>query len=319
MITEITDYNKVNAGPRVHARSRPLRPWIPTLLLCLFVAALRDCLPAWAWMWAMALALFAGAKVITISPLLASRSAAANSRPPVPTRVSRLRLVAYFLFWPGLDARAFCEKVFVPKPALREWILAVTKTLFGALLLWPGVRILGNAPPLAAAWTGMLGIVFLLHFGLFHLLSLLWRALGVNAQPIMLSPATATSLSRFWGGRWNAAFTVLMHEHIFKPLARGFGARRALLLVFLISGLLHELVISVPARGGYGLPTAYFAIQGLGLLFERSASARRIGLGAGWRGWCFLALVAGAPVPVLFHPIFIRNVILPMLHAIGAT
>lgn len=92
-----------------------------------------------------------------------------------------------------------------------------------------------------------------------------------------------------------------------------------LLLVFLISGTLHELVISVPARGGYGLPTAYFVLQGLALLFERSKRGQNLGLGSGIKGWCFVALVAGVPAFWLFHPIFIHHVILPMLHAIGAT
>jgi hypothetical protein len=61
-----------------------------------------------------------------------------------------------------------------------------------------------------------------------------------------------------------------MHKHFLLPLARGVGMRRALPAVFVVSGLLHELVISLPARGGYGLPSIYFAAQGLGLLLERA-------------------------------------------------
>lgn len=185
--------------------------------------------------------------------------------------------------------------------------------------MWFGVPFFATNHPLVTGWVGMIGLVFLLHFGAFHLLSLLWRALGVNAMPIMQSPGSATSLARFWGGSWNVAFSDLMNEHLFKPIARQLGARRALFAVFLISGLLHELVISLPAHGGYGLPTLYFASQGLALLFERSPVGRDIGLGSGWKGWCFVALVSGATAFWLFHPTFIRNVILPMLHAIGAT
>jgi hypothetical protein len=165
----------------------------------------------------------------------------------------------------------------------------------------------------------MIGIVLLLHFGIFHLFSLLWRVLGINALPIMQTPATATSLSGFWGGRWNAGFSDLMHDNIFKPLSRKLGPGRALFLIFLISGVLHELVISVPAGGGYGLPTAYFLLQALAVLFEHSEPARKLGLGSGFRGWCFVSLVAGLPAFWLFHPVFIYRVILPMLHAIGAT
>jgi hypothetical protein len=135
----------------------------------------------------------------------------------------------------------------------------------------------------------------------------------------MQAPAAATSLGRFWGGRWNAAFSNLMQAHFFIPWARRIGARWAVLAVFFLSGLLHELVISVPARGGYGGPTAYFLIQAIGLTIERSRTGRQVGLGRGLRGWCFVALVTIGPVFWLFHTAFIRNVILPMLQVIGAT
>jgi hypothetical protein len=81
--------------------------------------------------------------------------------------------------------------------------------------------------------------------------------------------------------------------------------------------LIHDLLISVPARGGYGLPTAYFLLQGLGVLAEKSKPAARLGLACGWRGWCFTFLIAGPQAFWLFHPAFVHNVILPMLRAIG--
>jgi alginate O-acetyltransferase complex protein AlgI len=164
----------------------------------------------------------------------------------------------------------------------------------------------------------MCGITFLLLFGVLHLLSLFWRAIGINARPVMQSPACATSLTEFWSRRWNTAFTDLMHGHFFNPLARRLGSRGGLVAIFLLSGVLHECVISVPAGGGYGLPTLYFIIQSLGVLFEHTKPARRLGLDSGWKGWCFVFLIAGPPAFIHFHPIFVRNVVLPMLHAIGA-
>ena len=92
----------------------------------------------------------------------------------------------------------------------------------------------------------------------------------------------------------------------------------AVLGVFFVSGLVHEFVITLPARSGYGLPTAYFLLQGFGLVLERSALGRRLGLGAGIRGRVFAIIVAAAPAYWLFPPVFVRNVILPMLEAIGA-
>jgi alginate O-acetyltransferase complex protein AlgI len=165
----------------------------------------------------------------------------------------------------------------------------------------------------------MVGVVLLLHFGLFRLLALAWRAAGVHATPLMRAPLLSRSLGEFWGRRWNTAFHELTTAFVFNPLRRAVGVRAAILLAFLASGLLHDLLISVPARGGYGLPTLYFLLQGAGVLFERTKIARQLGLGRGIRGWLFMLLVTAGPAFWLFHPPFIHRVILPMLHAIGAT
>jgi Membrane bound O-acyl transferase family len=134
----------------------------------------------------------------------------------------------------------------------------------------------------------------------------------------MQAPIFATSLVEFWSTRWNTAFSDLAHDLAFRPLARRFGVTSATLGVFLISGILHDLVISLPARAGYGLPTAYFLFQGLAVLAERSTIGRARGLGKGFRGWLFTLVCAGGPAFWLFHPPFVTNVILPMLRAIGA-
>jgi D-alanyl-lipoteichoic acid acyltransferase DltB (MBOAT superfamily) len=132
----------------------------------------------------------------------------------------------------------------------------------------------------------------------------------------MDKPVLARSLSDFWGRRWNLAFRDLMHQFVFQPLTPQVGPARATLVVFFISGLIHDSVISFAAHGGYGLPTIYFVIQGLALLFERSRVGRRVGLGRGIRGWLFAAFVVTGPAGLLFHPPFIHNVVLPMVEAI---
>ena len=165
----------------------------------------------------------------------------------------------------------------------------------------------------------MFGLTLLLHFGLFHFAALVWQNAGIPAKPLMQSPATATSLASFWGIRWNTAFNKLVHDLAFRPLARRLGIAWATLGVFAISGIIHELSISFPARGGYGLPFGYFILQGLGVLLERSRFGRALGLGHGFRGWLFMFLFTAAPAYWLFHPTFVQNVILPMLQTIGAT
>jgi alginate O-acetyltransferase complex protein AlgI len=172
--------------------------------------------------------------------------------------------------------------------------------------------------PLLAGWIGMVGMVLLLHFGFFHLLSVGWRALRVDAPPIMNAPLRSTSVSEFWGQRWNSAFNDLAMRLVFRPAARPVGIAVATLLAFLVSGLVHELVISLPANAGYGLPTGYFLIQGLGVLMERSSVGKSLGLRVGVRGWLFAMIVVAGPAFWLFHPPFVRQVIIPFMQAIGA-
>jgi hypothetical protein len=203
-------------------------------------------------------------------------------------------------------------------PGMSVWYFAAVKTLFGAGLIWGLAGRFLNESPLLAGWVGLAGCAFLLHFGLFHLLALIWQRLGVNAEPIMRAPILATSLGAFWGKRWNAAFHRLAHDYAFAALRRIVGPGTGTVVVFLLSGLVHEAVISLPANGGYGLPTAYFLVQGSALLFERSKLGRRLGLGRGLCGWLFTLVCVGGPAFALFHPTFIKAVILPFLGALGA-
>jgi hypothetical protein len=232
----------------------------------------------------------------------------------------RLRALGYLLAWPGMDGTSFLgatDRVDQPHPF--EWLAAALKTLLGVTLIWVVARTAAPVHPLLAGWIGMVGLVFVLHFGTFHLLSLGWRTVGVNAMPVMQNPLRSNSLAEFWGRRWNTAFHELATRFTFRPLRPMVGRAGATLLVFLLSGLIHELVISIPAHGGYGLPTGYFVVQGLGVAGEHTRLGRRVGLGRGWRGWLFTVIVAAAPAFWLFPPPFVRTVILPMLAFIGAT
>jgi hypothetical protein len=323
---EYTDHMKATASCILPTASRSARKpwnarsglflilkWSPLLLLPVLQAVLAHGHTGWVSMCAMALTMFIGAKWLTLFRLL-------NSTSPLPAP----RLLEYAFLWPGMDAEAFCgphrvqSGSFSVHAPLREWLLAAAKTLAGAILVWLVLPSIGQNHPLLTAWAGIAAILLFAHFGWFHLLSLFWRARGVDARPIMNSPLTSTSLGRFWGNGWNRAFADLMSGYFLRPLARRLGQGGALAAIFLLSGLWHELVISFPAGGGYGLPTAYFALQGLGLYLERSPSGRRLGLGRGWKGWLYVVLFAGIPALGLFHPIFLRSVILPMLDAIGA-
>jgi alginate O-acetyltransferase complex protein AlgI len=130
----------------------------------------------------------------------------------------------------------------------------------------------------------------------------------------MDDPLRSTSVAEFWGRRWNGAFNDLALGLVFRPLARRFGVSGATLSAFGVSGLIHELVISLPAGAGYGLPTGYFVLQGLAVLAQRKSAALRGDIS----GWFFTMIVVAAPAFWLFHPPFVTRVILPFMQTIGA-
>jgi hypothetical protein len=279
--------------------------WMPLFILPAVAILARDRLPPWGFMWALSFAIFAGLKWLTWWRARAST--------PHPA----WRSAAYLLAWPGMDAETFlASNPRVPRPPLGQWLWAVAKTALGIVLLWVVARRMHPLGKMAQGWIGLLGLIFLLHFGSFHLIALFWQRTGIAAEPIMSNPALSTSLSEFWGKRWNLGFRQLAHDLVFQPLHKWFGVAGASFAVFVASGLLHDLVISLPARGGYGLPTIYFVVQGLGVAVERSTIGRRFGLRQGARGWLFLLVVTAGPVYWLFHPPFVQHVILPFMHAI---
>jgi hypothetical protein len=264
--------------------------------------------PRWAQMWTLAMSIYVGCKWLTWQ-LTAVR------------HVPVWKHFAYLFAWPGMGAESFLEEGPRSNPShcrSAEWLPATAKLLFGVAFLFGVARMIPPQHAYVVGWVGMIGIVLILHFGMFHLLSCTWRSLGVQARPLMNRPLASTSLSEFWGRRWNTAFRDLTYRFLFRPCASWFGPRWSILAGFLFSGAIHDFVISVPARGGYGGPTVFFAIQGAAMVVERSAFGRQIGLGSGWSGRLFATAVLLAPAGLLFHRPFVIGIIVPFMRVLGA-
>ena len=228
--------------------------------------------------------------------------------------------LGWYAVWWGLKPSEFFKRQ-PPQPIDRnELAIAVVTTLCGVLILVCFVPLVFNYWPesgyrdVAAGWLGLVGIAFCMHFGYSHVTAIVLRANGRPVTPIMNHPIRAASVSKFWGKRWNLAFRDYTHVTLFVPLARKWGAVAGSMAGFAFSGVIHELAISLPARGGYGWPLLYFLIQGFGVLFERWLTK------SGWwtassianRIWA-IAVVA-LPAPLLFHRAFVDRVVLPILH-----
>ena len=283
--------------------------WAPLVLLPVTVIwAVPLAWPRWAFMWILASVIFVGCKWLTWR------------RTTAPEASCRLHL-GYLLAWPGMDAVAFLAPHCNPDsscPALREWLFGTGNFAIGVALLFGVTRLVPHEIPHLVGWVGMIGLIMVLHFGSFHLLSCAWRGAGVEARPLMYWPLASVSIREFWGRRWNTAFRDLTYRFLFRPLTSRIGPRCAIFVGFAVSGLIHELVISIPAGGGYGGPTLFFVLQGLAVFVERGPVGRRIGLGRGAIGRLFTAAVLLLPAYFLFHPPFVGEIVLPFLRTLGA-
>jgi hypothetical protein len=207
------------------------------------------------------------------------------------------RAVGYWALWPGMDARPFAETAAPSGPGLMAW--GACKMALGAafLLLRTGT-----------AWVDLLfvfaGIGLLVHFGICDVLAGFWRARGVAVERLFVNPAASRTLGEFWGRRWNLAFHAVARDFVFRPVARRWGGAAGILAAFLFSGLLHELLLSVPAGAGYGLPTGYFLLHGLLVLAERRWKIES-------RAWALFWVLA--PAPMLFHPWFVKAILWPLI------
>jgi hypothetical protein len=151
--------------------------WLPILVLPLAAVACRNFLPAWVFMWVLSFAIFISLKWQTWW----------RARSRVVHRA--WRSAAYLLGWPGMDAVAFLDaSQRVPPPAPVGWVWATSQTALGATLLWLAARSIPQGQQLLRGWVGMLGLILLLHFGTFQIISLLWQSVGVRAEPIMSAP-----------------------------------------------------------------------------------------------------------------------------------
>jgi alginate O-acetyltransferase complex protein AlgI len=99
---------------------------------------------------------------------------------------------------------------------------------------------------------------------------------------------------------------------VYRPLAERLGRGPALVAGFALSGLLHELAISVPVRAGFGRPLLYFLIHGVLVLLERVLSRAGHPL-SGWPGRAWVIFWVLAPLPLLFHRPFLAGVIWPLI------
>jgi Membrane bound O-acyl transferase family len=212
-------------------------------------------------------------------------------------RLAPAGLTAFFLF-PGMRPATFASRRHVDR--VRTPLLRGTRNLLLGAALFVVARAIAPRSLLAAVIVALPALSLMLHFGLLALATAFWRWNGYPAEELFRQPWRSASLAEFWSRRWNVGFSDMVAVAVQRPVGARWGRRAAIVGSFLASGLLHEMAISVPAGGGYGLPMLYFAAHGALVA-------------ADVRGRVAMWIALLAPLPILFHPPFIRAIIVPLL------
>jgi Membrane bound O-acyl transferase family len=240
--------------------------------------------------------IYTGVKIIGVrrGPLLAGRP-----------------LLLFLTIWPGVRTEPFATRR-RPDPAAGCLIGQGAAVAALGATAWAGLLTTGQRlPPGLAGWLGVFVILLTFHCGLSDVVSGGLRRAGYPVRRLFCDPLASRSLREFWGSRWNTAF-VEMNRVIVLPWLRPRLGRTAYPAAFLLSGLLHELAISLPVRTGFGLPTAYFALHAVATSVEHPLRVAR------WPRWLARlwtwALVL-VPLPLLFHRAFRDALVLPLFNA----
>ncbi len=216
-----------------------------------------------------------------------------------PQRLPISRYAVFAFLWFGMDPGSFQTR-----RAGLTWkgdvglglLLMVVGTL-GAWLVW--------AMPWRQIFLMFLPMSLGFHFGVLRVLKGLLRAAGFPVRTLFPNVLETRGIGDFWSRRWNTGYSQMMQRLVGKPVQRTLGEGAGVMAVFLGSGLLHELAITLPVRAGFGLPTLYFTLQGVLTLLER-----KLGRPLGKIPALLAAIV---PLGWLFPPAFQQQVIVRCL------
>lgn len=209
--------------------------------------------------------------------------------------LSLTRYGMFSLLWFGMDPAGFQRR-----STRLDW-----KRDVGIGLLLMGIGALGAWWVWKLEWRQIL-VMFLpmslgFHFGALRVLKGVLRAVGFPVRTLFPNLLEAKGVADFWSRRWNVGYSQMMQRLVGRPVESFAGKNAAVMAVFLGSGVLHELAITLPVKSGFGLPTLYFAIHGILVLVERKCG----------RSFGKIPALLGVVLPlgVLFPPAFQREVI----------
>ncbi len=205
------------------------------------------------------------------------------------------RWVLFSCFWFGMDPAEF---------KLRKVVEWKSHGLVGGLCLILGLVGVWMSYKFDVKNAAILFICMSMgfHFGVLRIMTAFWRWWGFPVRVLFRNPLELSGFRDFWGKRWNLGYSHMMARSVKKPLTPILGEKWSMLAVFLVSGLIHELAITVPVGAGYGWPTLFFMLQGGICVMEKRGSWMMAFL-------CWVLLIIG--IPFLFGEKFLEEIILP--------
>ena len=184
--------------------------------------------------------------------------------------------------------RAVMDRVAPLGETLRHLLREASALILSIVLLVAVWRIDWSGQPFLLEHVAKSIAFFATATAAFDVLARTLRLAGSPTRDFARLPLLASTPADFWR-RYNRIVTGFMHVNVFRPLG---GFRRPVLTtmaVFVLSGLGHEYLFSMPDARIQGYQTAFFLLQGVGVL---TTAKLRL------RGWMRMPGVAGT---ILFN------------------
>ncbi len=227
--------------------------------------------------------------------------------------LSKVQWLLYWTVWPGVRPDLFAgvasEGEEFAEPEGRNFVVGYAYVLLGAALVVASVLSPLFVGGRVGSWILLFGLLAVFHMGVGRILPFGLRWLGYPVPSLFDSPLKSRGVGDFWSDRWNYPFINMNRLFITGPLSARVGIGGAALVAFVVSGALHEMAISYPAAAGWGLPFAYFVVQGIAYTAEKTVFPGLEEHTVLGRVWTYV--VVFAPLPLLFHETFRATFLVP--------
>jgi hypothetical protein len=139
------------------------------------------------------------------------------------------------------------------------------------------------------------------------------RMAGFDTIPIIRNVYLSRTVSEFWQ-RYNYRVHDWLHRNVFQATGGRHTPIRSILLVYLFSGLFHELAFTLATSRPTGYQFAFFTIQGVGALGSRTLDsfARQSGIAGRVIAHGFTIVFIAATSILFFHGV---SKIFPFIYA----